>query len=122
MKSITDLLVGLFDGKVEAPELSEPIPTNAATKESHKKHKILIDKIWKEGKALEDRLKQVREMVNEEMVRWAKEMGEVQPELKDATYFEITDDSEFFKIPVDELPEGMLKAPDWVKGISKTMN
>jgi hypothetical protein len=121
MGKIAEVLVGLLDGEIEKPEMSEPIPLNRAAQISHKKHKIVLDEMWKKGRALEDQLNEARRAVAEEMQRWAKEMGEVQPELKDTTYFEITDDSTFFKVPVEEM-KTEVKTPEWAKGASKTVN
>lgn len=96
-----------------------------AARESHRKHKEIIDRLWPEHERIRLEAKMNHNRIEEENERWSLEMKQLQPELLQGSGFEISEAGLHARVIYDHddnesVPEvSDTSTPKWAKELIK---
>ena len=116
MSDFIKTLMGFLE-ETTKPKMGPWQKTSPEMKKLHEDHKATIEKLFPAYRAADREYKRLRQAMADEQERWGDAMRASTPELNDVANIEISEDSEAFRISLDN--EVKIEAPDWAKDLAK---
>ena len=116
MSDFIKTLMGFLD-ETTKPKMGPWQKTSPEMKKLHEDHKATIDRLWPAYRAADREYNRLRQAMADEQERWGDAMRASTSELSEAAHIEISEDSETFRISLDN--EVKIEQPDWAKDLAK---
>jgi len=116
MSDFIKTLMGFLE-ETTKPKMGPWQKTSPEMKKLHEDHKTTIEKLFPAYRAADREYKRLRQAMADEQERWGDAMRASTPELNDVANIEISDDSEQFRVTLDN--EVKIEQPDWAKDLAK---